>query len=78
MDNEHYRVDKLAIYEQQMQRAQNEAALIEKRSEGAPPAFLKANYGNAKIRERKSDPDLKTTISVALTKICALSGIRSK
>lgn len=79
MENENlYKIDKLALVEEKTQRASEALAIIEKQSEGSPVAFLKANYDNLKIRERKSDIDFRMMLGLALTKICALSGIKSQ
>lgn len=76
-NNEHYNVDKLAIIEEKTQRAADAVAIIEQRSEGTPVAFLKSNFENRKIRERKSDIDFRGILSAALTKICALAAIKA-
>lgn len=78
MDDNIYKVDKLAIIEQQQVRASEALAVVEKKSEGAPVAFLRANYANTKIRERSKDIDFKMMLSITLTKICGYAGIKAE
>jgi len=73
--NENYKIDKFSLVEQQEQRAVDKAAEIEERCNQAPVAFLKANYGFVKIRNRKAEPELRFLIGAAMVKAAVLSGI---
>lgn len=73
-----HNVDKVQIYQDKLERANNQLAVIESNSQGSPVSFLKNVYGFKKIRESVNDIDFKVTLSVALTRICALAGIKSE
>lgn len=78
MENENYKIDKLSIIEDQEERAIQRVDEIDKRCDMAPVAFLKANYGFEKIRNRKAEPEIRFLIGAAMVKAAVLAGIRSK
>lgn len=77
MDSEDYKIDKVAIFEQQQIIATEEYSLIEKKCDVQPITFLKENFSNKKIRDRKTEPNFYVILSVAWSKICVLAGIKN-
>lgn len=78
MDDNHYQTDKLAIFEQHQEIAAQSLGDIEAKCEATPLAFLKANFDNVKVRDRRTEPVFKVTVAVMLAKICALAGIKAE
>ncbi len=77
MADENYKVDKLAIIQEQEERAANEVAIIEQRCELSPVSFLKENYNFKKLRERKTEPEIRILIGTAMVKSAGHIGIKS-
>lgn len=76
MENENYKIDKLSLIEQQEARAVDKATEIEDRCNQAPVAFLKSNYGFQKVRDRKTEPEIRYLIGAAMVKAAVLAGIK--
>lgn len=78
MSNDNYhKVDKLAIFEEQEERAGNQVALIEQRCESSPVAFIKENYNYIKLRYKQSEPEIRITIGAAMVKAAGHIGIKT-
>lgn len=75
-DNFH-KVDKLALIQEQEERAVTQVAIIEQRCESNPVAFIKENYNYAKIRERSSEIDIRAVIGAAMVKAAGHIGIKT-
>lgn len=78
MDKDDYKVDRFSLIEQQETRAEERVVEIEERCNQAPVAFLKSNYGFEKIRNRKSEPEIRFLIGAAMVKAAVLAGIKNK
>jgi len=78
MGDNHYKVDLAELQERQEARASESITVIEEKCSLPSVQFLKANLDNKKIKERKTEPDIKTLIGVMLVKIGALSGIKNE
>jgi len=78
MEDNHYRVDKQELQLQQEMRASDSIALIEQKCSVGSVQFLKSNLDNKKIKERTTEPDIKTLIGLMLIKIGTLSGIKNE
>ncbi len=78
MESSDYRVDKVALIEQEQQQALQKIEEVEAKCNMAPVAFLKSNFSNVKIRDRKTEPNIGVLFAVAWAKICGLSGIKSE
>ena len=78
MESSDYRVDKVALIEQVQQQALQKIEEVEAKCNMAPVAFLKSNFSNVKIRDRKTEPNIGVLFAVAWAKICGLSGIKSE
>lgn len=76
MDNNNYKIDKLAIIEQNQQIALDGFREIEDFCKLSNISFLKENFKLKKIRERKTDQNFKFSMAVLWSKVCALSGIK--
>jgi len=78
MDNNHYKVDKLAIVEEKHERASVAVAELEKSCLTPHLAFVK-NLGDfKKIRERKTEIDIQLFIWVTMVKIAGFAGIKKE
>jgi hypothetical protein len=75
MDN-NYKIDKLAIIEQNQQVALEGFREIEDFCKLSNISFLKENFKLRKIRDRKTDLNFKFSMAVLWSKVCALSGIK--
>ncbi|WP_412464243.1 hypothetical protein [Flavobacterium mekongense] len=77
MENQ-YQIDKLQIAQEKEQRAVAALVEVEKNTSGTNVVFLKNNFSFKKIRHRVTEIDFKVMLAIALTRICALSGIKEK
>lgn len=75
MDN-NYKIDKLAIIEQNQQIALESFREVEDFCKLSHISFLKENFKLKKIRDRKTEPNFKFSMAVLWSKVCALSGIK--
>lgn len=71
-----YKVDKLAIVQEQESRASIKIAEIEDRCSVPAITFLKRNFGFIKLRDRKTEPEFGILIAVAMTKTAVLMGLK--
>lgn len=78
MEDNHYRVDKAELQAQQNARVSEVISVIEEKCSLPSVQFLKSNLANKKIKERQTEPDIKTLIGVMFAKIGALSGIKNE
>lgn len=78
METSDYRVDKLAVLQQAQTQALQKIEEVEKKCNMTPVAFLKANFSNVKIRDRKTEPNIGVLFAIAWSKICGLAGIKSE
>lgn len=78
MEDNHYRVDKAELQVQQNARVSEVIAVIEEKCSLPSVQFLKSNLANKKIKERQTEPDIKSLIGVMFAKIGALSGIKNE
>ncbi|MBS4042356.1 MAG: hypothetical protein KGZ59_00885 [Chitinophagaceae bacterium] len=77
MDN-NYQVDKVQLAQEKEQRAIVALVEVEKNTSGTNVVFLKNNFNFKKIRHRVTEIDFRVMLAIALTRICALSGIKEK
>lgn len=77
MENNDYKIDKLAIIAEKEQMALKEFDSVIRSCESSPLAFLKTNYGFKKLRDRKTEPNISFLLSAAWTKISALAGLKT-
>jgi hypothetical protein len=78
MDDNNYRVNTAELQEQQEIRVNNSIAIMEQKCNVGSVQFLKSNFENKKIRERITEPDIKTLIGTILIKIGALAGFKNE
>lgn len=78
MEDNHYKVDKAELQEQQQSRVSEAISVIEEKCSLPSVQFLKSNLANKKIKERQTEPDIKSLIGVMFAKIGALSGIKNE
>ncbi|MBC7845591.1 MAG: hypothetical protein H7Y10_03770 [Flavobacterium sp.] len=78
MEDNHYKVDIAELQEQQQNRVVEAISVIEQKCSLPSVQFLKSNLENKKIRDRQTEPDIKTLIGVMFAKIGALSGIKNE
>jgi hypothetical protein len=71
-----YKVDKLAIAQEQEARASVKIAEIEDRCSVPAVSFLKQNFGFVKLRDRKTEPEFAILIAAAMTKAAVLAGLK--
>lgn len=76
MEAENYQIDKLAIVQEQESRAVAKVAEIEKRCSVPAVSFIKSNYGFVKLRNRKTEPEIRILIGIAMTKVAVLLGLK--
>jgi len=77
-ENNHYKVDLADIQQQQEARAITSISVIEQKCSLTPVQFLKGNLSNKKIRDRKTEPEIKILIGIMFAKIGTLSGIKNE
>ena len=78
MNDQIYKVDKNEIMLRNKSTALEKLIDIEAKCNIAPVPFLKSNFSNVKIRDRKTEPNIGVLFAVAWAKICGLSGIKSE
>jgi len=78
MENNNYKSDKLAIIEQQQSLALEKFSSIELACQLSPVSFLKNNFANPKIRDRKTEPNFKFMLAVLWSKVCTLGGLKNE
>lgn len=78
MENNEYKVDKLAIIEQQQSLALQNFNQIELVCDSNPIAFLKKTFELKKIRDRKTEPNFKFMFAVMWSRVCTLGGIKGE
>ena len=78
MDNNDYRTDKVAIYENNYNQALIKFEGIEKTRDMSPITFLKERSTFVKIRDSKKEILFKYTMAICWSKICGLSGIKNE
>jgi hypothetical protein len=78
MENNEYKVDKLAIIQEQQSLALENFNSIEEVCKSSPITFLKNVFDLKKIRERKTEPNFKFTLAVLWSKVCTLGGIKNE
>jgi hypothetical protein len=71
-----YKVDKLAIIQEQEERASMKIAEIEDRCSSSAISFLRQNFGFIKLRDRKTEPEFAILIAAAMTKNAVLAGLK--
>ncbi|MFH6944651.1 hypothetical protein [Flavobacterium sp. FlaQc-50] len=76
MENGIYKVDKLAIVQEQEERASEKIYEIENRCNVPVIAFFKSNFGFIKIRNRKSEPEITFLVGAALLKSAVQLGLK--
>lgn len=76
METENYHLDKLEVLQDQEGRAAVKITEIEDRCSAQPVSFIKANYGYVKLRNRKSEPEIKFLIGAALLKSALHLGLK--
>jgi len=76
MESNDYKMDKLAIIEHKQQIALQEFQQVVDSCNLSPIAFLKKDYDFKKLRDRKTEINIGFLLSIAWTKICALSGLK--
>lgn len=77
-EDNHYKVDLADLQQQQENRAINSISVIEQKCSLTPVQFLKGNLSNKKIRDRKTEPEIKILIGIMFAKIGTLSGIKNE
>jgi hypothetical protein len=77
-DNNFYRTDQVAIYEQQEIRVGNSISEIESNCNTSPITFLSGLNNVKKIKDRSTEVDIKQLIGTVLVKISMLSGIKNQ
>lgn len=78
MDSNEYKIDKLAVIEHVQQQSLLKMEEIERKCSVSQITFLKSNFANIKIRDRKTEPNIGVLFAIAWSKICGLSGIKSE
>ena len=78
MESNNYKTDKLAIIEQQQEMALQKFSEVESACQLSPVSFLKQNFGNLKIRDRKSEPNFRFMLAILWSKICTLGGLKNE
>jgi hypothetical protein len=78
MNDQVYKVDKQEVMMHNHTLALEKLSKIESNCSLSPIAFVKQNYSNIKIRERKTEPNLSILLAVCWSKISALAGIKSE
>lgn len=78
MNDQDYRIDRHEIALQNQNTAVEKLQEIERKCNKTPLAFLKSNFNNVKIRERKTEPNFRMLLAVAWSKISTLAGIKSE
>lgn len=76
METENYKVDKLVIAQEQEERAAIKVCEIEDRCSLPVISFIKSNYGFVKIRNRRTEPEIKFLIGAALLKSAIHLGLK--
>ena len=76
MDDNFYKVDAVAIRENQENRVAVVIANIEQKPIATSLAFVKSISETPKIKDRKTEVDIQPLIWVMLVKIAALSGVK--
>lgn len=76
MEDQNYKIDKLSIVHEQESRAAIKLSEIEDKCNIPVIAFLKANYDSIKIRNRKTEPEIKFLIGAALLKSAVHLGLK--
>lgn len=76
MEDQNYKIDKLSIVHEQESRAAIKLSEIEDKCNVPVIAFLKANYDSIKIRNRKTEPEIKFLIGAALLKSAVHLGLK--
>jgi hypothetical protein len=71
-----YKVDTLAIAQEQEARASVKIAEIEDRCSVHAVSFIKANFNYIKLRARKTEPEISFLIGAAMTKTAVLLGLK--
>lgn len=77
MDDVNYKIDKNAVALHNQSIALDRLEKIESECNLTPIAFLKNNFKNVKIRQRKNEPNFRTLLSVCWSKISLLAGIKT-
>lgn len=77
-NNENYRTDRLEVIQNQQEQAMVAIEQIEKKTSYSPIEFLKSNYDNKKVRERKNEPNIMMVFSVLFNKIMGMAGISTR
>ena len=77
-DNNFYQADQVAIYEQQEVRVGNSIEELESKCNVSTITFLTELNNSKKIKDRKTEIDIKILIGTVLVKISVLSGIKNE
>lgn len=78
MENNNYKTDKLAIIEQQQSVALEKFESIEQACQVSHISFIKNNFSNLKIRDRKTEPNFKFMLAILWSKVCTLGGLKNE
>lgn len=78
MDSSDYKIDKLQVLENAQAISLENFQIIEKKCTQNAVSFLKSNYSNIKIRDRKTEPNVAILLAICWGKICGLAGIKTE
>jgi hypothetical protein len=78
MDSNDYKIDKLQILQDAQAHSLEKFELIEKNCTQNSVSFLKSNFSNVKIRDRKTEPNVNILLAICWGKICGLAGIKTE
>lgn len=78
MDSNDYKIDKLQILQNAQALSLEKFELIEKNCTQNAVSFLKSNFSNVKIRDRKTEPNVNILLAICWGKICGLAGIKNE
>jgi hypothetical protein len=78
MDSNDYKIDKLQILQDAQAHSLEKFELIEKNCTQNSVSFLKSNFSNVKIRNRKTEPNVNILLAICWGKICGLAGIKTE
>lgn len=78
MESSDYKVDKLQVQANAQAISLEKFEVIEKICAQSAVTFLKNNFSNIKIRDRKFEPNVNILLAICWSRICGLSGIKTE
>lgn len=78
MDSNNYKIDKLEVLQNAQVISMEKFEVIEKKCTQNAVSFLKSNFSNIRIRDRKTEPNVNILLAICWGKICGLAGIKTE